>query len=254
MATNIDGCVREILDNGHCILPDQFPRPLLEQCNKDFQPILEDISRRIPDGNRGTHRWANGLAFGPPFYHSEFFNNDTVIKITSRILGEGMHISAFGMDTPIKGSEYQGIHADIPFMFPEDPNLQHPPVTLSVRFTFVDMTADNGPFSVAPGSHHLPRAETIAKAKSGEIELEPIYLKTGDVLISDARAIHRGTPNLSDAPRPFAVIVYNRSYYFTDGHAKLEAREDIPRLTNSFYQTLSQREQDLLRMIPRTTD
>ena len=109
-----------------------------------------------------------------------------------------MHIVYYGTDTPIKGSQLQKIHADIPFLFPQNPDHQHPPVTLSVRFTFGEMTLENGPFEVAPGTQHLPREETIAKLECGEIPMESLLLDVGNVIISDARTPHRGTPIFCD--------------------------------------------------------
>ena len=180
------------------------------------------MARRIPEGNRGPNRWAIGLPFAPPFYHSVFFLDETVNRICSRILGEDMHVVYYGTDTPVAGSGYQKVHADIPHLFPEDSDHRHPPVTLSVRFTFGDMTMENGPFEVAPGMQHLPREETLARLESGELPLEPLLLDIGDVIVSDARPPHRGTPNRTREPRPFAVIVYNRSWYFTES---MDARE-----------------------------
>ena len=50
-------------------------------------------------------------------------------------------------------------------------------------------------------------------------------LKAGDVLITDPRTLHRGTPNGTDTPRPFAVIVYNRYWYWSKIIERLEANE-----------------------------
>ena len=253
MSIDIDQCVEEILDLGHCILRDHFPRPVLEECRRGFLPLLEEVATRIPAGNRGPNRWAIGLPFARPFYHSAFFNDDTVIQIIRRILGEDMHISYYGTDTPIKGSEYQKFHADLPFLFPENLDHQHPPVLLSVRFIFGEMTLENGPFEVAERTQNLPRAATLEKAEAGQLPLRRLELAAGDVIISDPRTVHRGTPNHTDEPRPFAVIVHNRGYYFQEGHnKKLEANEGTPFLRESFYQTLSEQEQKLLRRIDRT--
>ena len=80
-----------------------------------------------------------------------------------------------------------------------------------------------------------------------------MFLKAGDVLISDPRTLHRGTPNLTDTPRPFIVISHNRSWYDLALHdRKLEANEDTSFLMESFYRTLSPLERQLLRRVPRT--
>ena len=253
MPADIDRCVEEVLTRGHCLLENQFPRDAVEACRAGFLPLLEEVAGRIPEGNRGPNRWAIGLPFAPPFYQSAFFLDETVNRICSRILGEDMHVVYYGTDTPVAGSEYQKVHADIPMLFPEDPNHRHPPATLSVRFTFGDMTMENGPFEVAPGMQHLPRQETLARLESGELRLEPLLLNAGDVIVSDARTPHRGTPNRTGEPRPFAVIVYNRSWYFTESMdaRELEANEETPRLTESFYRSLSEKEQFLLRRLKR---
>ena len=131
------------------------------------------------------HGWSNWAALAPPFYHSAFFNDDIVIEIIRHVVGEDMHIRYYGTDTPIKGSPYQHVHADIPLRFPNELDHRHPPATLSVRFTFVDMTMENGPFEVAARTQHLPRAKTLEEAESGKIPSEPLLLKVGDVMISD---------------------------------------------------------------------
>ena len=64
MSIDIDQCAGEILDLGHCILRDHFPRPEIEACRQGFLPLLEEVSARVPEGNR----WAIGLPFAPPFY------------------------------------------------------------------------------------------------------------------------------------------------------------------------------------------
>ena len=79
-----------------------------------------------------------------------------------------------------------------------------------------------------------------------------MLLRAGDVLISDARTLHRGTANRTNAPRPFAVIVYNRDWYHLESEFRLEANEETPMLLESFYRTLPTAEQQLLRRVPRT--
>ena len=44
MPIDIDECVAEILDIGHCILPDHFPRTALEECRQAFEPYYCKMS------------------------------------------------------------------------------------------------------------------------------------------------------------------------------------------------------------------
>ena len=252
MSFDVDKCVAEVLEIGHCILPGHFPKPAIEECHQAFLPLLNDVAARIPDGNCGPRRWAIGLPFAPPFYQSAFFSDDTVIQIVNTILGENICITYYGTDTPMKGSQHQRVHSDMPTLFPEEPAHRHPPSLLSVRFSLVDMTPENGPFEVAEGTHHLSKAEAEERIDSGRLSLEPLFLKAGDVLITDPRTLHRGSPNRTDAPRPFIVIVHNRHWYYIEHDERLESNKGTPLLMDSFYQTLSLREKDLLRRVRRT--
>jgi hypothetical protein len=62
------------------------------------------------------------------------------------------------------------------------------------------------------------------------------------MMIRDVRTLHRGTPNRGTAPRPMAVIGYNRA-----AHSRPQLRITIPKTT---YQTLSPRARNLLRLNP----
>ena len=78
---------------------------------------------------------------------------------------------------------------------------------------------------------------------NGNAPLIAIPMELGDVMIRDVRALHRGTPNLTDAPRPMVVIGYSRSWYF-----RPEVHIDVP---HDVYEGLSARAKRLLRHMPK---
>ena len=53
-----------------------------------------------------------------------------------------------------------------------------------------------------------------ALVRLGEAPLLRAPMQRGDVMIRDVRHIHRGTPNLTDTPRPMVVIGYSRRWLF----------------------------------------
>jgi ectoine hydroxylase-related dioxygenase (phytanoyl-CoA dioxygenase family) len=71
-------------------------------------------------------------------------------------------------------------------------------------------------------------------------------MELGDVMIRDVRALHRGTPNNTDAPRPMVVIGYSRSWYF-----RPEVHIDVPR---DVFQRLGPKAKRLLRHMPQVDD
>jgi hypothetical protein len=68
-------------------------------------------------------------------------------------------------------------------------------------------------------------------------------MELGDVMVRDVRALHRGTPNRTDQPRPMVVIGYSRSWYF-----RPEVHIDVPADAD---ERLSLRAKRLLRYMPR---
>lgn len=77
-----------------------------------------------------------------------------------------------------------------------------PSFQLAVNFPLIDVTEENGPFDVARGTHMMSKGEALRRLESGEVKLEPVLLKSGDVMIRDVRHLHRGTPNRTNTPRP----------------------------------------------------
>ncbi len=92
---------------------------------------------------------------------------------------------------------------------------------------------------------HFPKA-TLLAWRDGRLPLHAITMELGDVMIRDVRALHRGTPNRTELPRPMVVIGYSRSWYF-----RPEVRIDVP---DAVYQQLAPRAKCLLRHMPRVNE
>lgn len=222
MPIDIDEKATEILEDGFCILRDHYPRKAVTDCFDAFLPtLLEFVEANRENPNRGPERHYITLPFKPPLYNQKFFFDETVLAIVKAVLGEKVLIDQFASDTPLQGSDYQKVHADVPLLFPEQPDLFHPPLILAVNFSFIDITPEMGPFEVARGTHKIPREETIQKTEAGDIPLEPLLLNAGDLLIRDPRCLHRGTPNRTDTPRPVAVFSFIRGWYYRNREKNL---------------------------------
>ena len=171
------------------------------------------------------------------------FNDDTILAIAKGILGEQVIIDGFASDTPFKGSVHQEVHADLPELFPERPDLILPPHILVVNWPFVDVTTKNGPFQIAAGTHLLPKTEALSRIDAGEFPLKSLLMKVGDVMVRDPRCLHRGSPNLTDTPRVQAGFTLLRPWYHRH-------RRDRNAIARSYLETLSDREKSLLQRLP----
>ena len=240
---NIQDCVRQILEDGYCVLRGHFPVDAVEACRVAFGPIAEAyLAENADNSNRGLNRHYIPLPFRPPLYNPAFFNNDTILAIASGILGEQLVLSSFASDTPFIGSVHQDVHTDLPLLYPEQPDLILPPHFLAVNWPFVDVTPERGPFQIAEGTHLLSKAEGLARTKAGDFPLKSLLMEVGDVMIRDPRCLHRGSPNLTSTPRVLAGFGLVRPWFY-------RPHPDRHPIARSYWETLSEREQRLLQRL-----
>ncbi len=242
----LESFAQTALADGYCVLRDHFSKTTLEIWREAFTPLLRaHIEREGHLLNRGSERYYVTLPFAEPFADPTIYEDDDVMAIVERLVGEDAVMPQLATDTPLLGSDYQDIHRDAPPLFPEIAQ-ETPPFQLAVNFPLVDVTQENGPFEVARGTHMLTKAEGMRRLETGEVKLEAITLKLGDVMIRDVRGLHRGTPNRTNVPRPMCVIGYSRRWLL-----RPEVSIRIPRAA---LDTLSPRARHLLRFNPIVDD
>jgi hypothetical protein len=239
---HIQALTQAVLQDGFCILRNHFSPDTLKAWHQAFTPLLEDhIAREGDLQNRGAARYYVTLPFMAPFAEPAIYENDTILALVERLVGQDAVMCQLATDTPLLGSAYQAVHRDAPPLFPEIAQ-ETPPFQLAINFPLVDVTLENGPFEVARGTHILTKEEGFQRLESGAAQLEPVTLNVGDVMIRDVRGLHRGTPNRTNIPRPMVVIGYSRRWLF-----RPEVSIQVPR---AVLDTLSDRARHLLRFNP----
>ena len=234
--------IEAVLSSGFCILPEHFAAKKINAWAEAFAPLLETHIRRAGDlQNRGPGRYYVTLPFTTPFADPDFFEDDDILHVVWGLLGTDAVMCQLATDTPVPGSEYQDIHRDALPLFPEL-RKETPPFQLAVNFPLVAVSEENGPFEIARHTHMLTKEEGLARIEAGEVELEPLIMQLGDVMIRDVRCLHRGTPNRTATPRPMVVIGYSRRWLF-----RPEVSVRIPRTA---LDSLSERARHLLRFNP----
>ena len=238
----IESFAQSVLKDGYCVVPNHFCPVTLNSWCEAFAPMLSDhIVREGKLQNRGAARYYVTLPFSTPFADPSIYEDEDILAIAKALVGEDMVMCQLATDTPLLGSEYQDVHRDAPPLFPET-DQETPPFQLAVNFPLVDVTLENGPMEIACGTHMMSKAEGLRRIQSGEIKLEPVTMRLGDVIIRDVRGLHRGTPNHTQTPRPMVVIGYSRRWLF-----RPEVSIQIPQPA---LDTLSERARQLLRFNP----
>lgn len=225
-----------------CILRDHIASDVLDAWRAAFAPLLQEhIRREGHRQNRGAGRYYATLPFEGVFADARVFEDADILAIVENTVGRDFVFCQLATDTPVRGSDYQELHRDAPPLFPEW-GRETPPFQLAVNFSLVDVTPENGPLETSRGTHMMEKAQALADIAEQRIALEPVYLRAGDVLIRDVRAIHRGTPNRTDEPRPMVVLGYSRRWLL-----RPEVSIQVPRAT---FERLSAAARHMLRFNP----
>jgi hypothetical protein len=234
--------ISELQEQGYCVLREHFSRPLIDACRDAFWPhLLASLEERRHEPNRGPHRFFLPMPFEPPCFVPEFFFDDEVLNIVRALMDNRAVADQWGCDVPVRGSDFQGIHADYQRpLFDEAPDLLLPPYMLVVNFGLVRIAPENGPLEIAPGTYRMPRNEALQAVESGEIEMRPVPMEVGDVLIRHPWALHRGTPNITDTPRALVSIRYVRRWY-------ADSSREVESLPRAVWESLTPEQQNMMR-------
>ncbi len=108
----------ECLRDGFSLVRDHFPRDKMQVWHEAFMPLLKkhiEIEGHLK--NRGPGRYYVTLPFAEPFADPSIFADDDVMAVMELLLGKDIVMPQLATDTPLKGSEYQDIHRDMPPIF-----------------------------------------------------------------------------------------------------------------------------------------
>lgn len=212
-------------DNGFFTVNGVFSDADCEQMAAEFDRL------HAAEGDRGGHEVH--VEPGAPRV-SNIYNKTTVydrclvikplLAASAYLLGE-FKLHGANLRNPVKGKGHQDLHADVAKMFPDDWWVSN------AIITFDDMSADNGPTRVVPGSHKWqpinvpavnrgdwtptpPTPEETARIPKdlaapypGEVRVE---VPRGSVIIINSSLWHGGTTNVSGKNRRVLHLTYTR--------------------------------------------
>ena len=238
---SVQRTIDEVRDQGFCVLRGHFPSRLVDACRSAFWPRLLAYLDSGQASNRGPHRHFLAMPFEPPCFAPQFFFDPDVLGIVRGLMDDRVVADQWGCDVPVRGSEYQDVHADYQRpLFPEVPDLALPVYAVVVSFGLVQIAREHGPIEIAPGTHRMTRMDALRAVKAGELALEAVPLELGDVLLRNPWTLHRGTPNMTDTPRALVTIRYVRRWYG-------DASRDVEPLPRTTWASLTAEQQSMMR-------
>jgi ectoine hydroxylase-related dioxygenase (phytanoyl-CoA dioxygenase family) len=237
-AVDLDRLADDLARDGICSIPELIPQDKVARWKTALDEIVAAREGR-PGGlaPRGPGRHYLTIPWVEPFADPEVFANPTILGVLDRVFAQEYVMVQLGADIAGPGSEFQKVHRDYRPLF--DDSVVTPLYALAVNFPLVEVTEDNGPFQMARGTHVLSRDDGLARIESGESRIESLYAQPGDVTIRTPLALHRGTPNTTDEPRPMIVLGYVMHWLHTP-----EVEIEVPR---ALYESWPEKTRSLLR-------
>jgi hypothetical protein len=212
--------LKELELNGFVVLRGFLPVDLVHAMREELAPLLEaEYRQALADGfkkGRGAGRLS--LHLGPyadlmrgALADPRYRQHPVIEELVDAVLGPGAwEPHRMVVESVWQGSAFMGWHSD---QMPEEtarPAEVNRPIRVTYNIPLVDFTWSTGATEFLPGSHHLPRNYN----DDFDLRLVPHVwpvrpeLRVGDALLRDGHTLHRGTPNLSDAPRPMLDRTY----------------------------------------------
>lgn len=223
----VERLLNELYVNGFAVMEDAIPIPTIERIHAAFLPMLEHVRDReremghpergdiragcgrLQHPNRYTMQWPWEGALACP----EIAEHPTLLALLEAYWEtDDFLVTCLHSNNPYPGSIHQHWHRDIQLMAPHVAMARVP--HFGVKFPLVDTDVENGSFEVLPSTQFLadPSREGAYDAiiESGFYPHRTrLNMKRGTLWVQDPRALHRGTPNRSGAPRPELVICYS---------------------------------------------
>ena len=205
--TALDQYADDLNRDGICVLEGVFDAALIKRWADAFEALVKERRGR-PGGlaPRGPGRFYVSLPWTAPFADPDVFANPNVLGVLNRVFAQEYVMVQLAADTPERGSTYQDVHRDYRPLFAD--NVVTPLYALAVNFALCDVTADNGPFEMVRGTHVIPKEQGLRDVAEKRRPIEAFPMRAGDVMIRTPLALHRGTPNNTDQPRPMVVMGY----------------------------------------------
>ncbi len=216
------GWLRELRVNGFVILRGFVDVAWVVALREQLVPILNGEFERYRKGEAQTQRATNRLALDlsryaklldGPLGDPRYRQHPVIEELVGEVFGgaDRWRRGWSQVECVWPGSVHMDWHSDQTPEESPDPDRMNEPVRLTYNVPLVEFSWASGAMEILPGTHHLPR-NLLRTALKDVRNLYPVRLdlSLGDAVLRDGNGMHRGTPNLSDAPRPMLDQTYKR--------------------------------------------
>lgn len=247
VCNSFDHAIDVFLSSGCCIIPKALPKKFVSKCKEKASADLQYLNTQLQnrkdqalqshnehllarvargdfrelvdrDGGRRDIRFQLDR---PPFTSPCLVYNSMTYSLVKELLGGGeINLLYAGVmwALPVKekggcvDSASQKWHADGGHLFD---HIHLPPHCINVFYPLVDLTKQNGPTDVLPGTHNNTWNNTITTT-----DALSLCCQAGDAILFDYRLQHRGRANFTNEPRPILYLAYAKSFFRDAGNTR----------------------------------
>jgi len=209
---------KEFRLNGFVVLRGFLPPDLVRAMHEQLLPLVLAEHERATRGESQALRSPGRLSLdlghairvlGGPLGDERYARHPEIEDLVRSILGpDGTWKRGWTqVECAFLGSAFMSWHSDVPFdaaASDEAPRTTR----LTYNIPLVDFTWANGTLEMLPGTQRLPRRFLADRFHDIQVYPVPLHLRVGDAILRDGNTLHRGTPNLTDAPRPMLDQTY----------------------------------------------
>jgi ectoine hydroxylase-related dioxygenase (phytanoyl-CoA dioxygenase family) len=196
---------------GAVVMNNVFSPESLDEVNRAYRTKYgntTDASQEV--GDKHTMR---AIEVEQPFNDPSLFAPDAVMPVQRRLLGENCVLDAYVAVTSRPDSEDQHVHVDFPILYDEDEGLSQslPPYAITLAILLIPLDAMTGVTRVWPGTHQ--GGIDWKNTQPDLMDSVSIFPEHGGCYLFDARLLHGGTANYSQAERPILHLIYCRPWW-----------------------------------------
>ncbi len=212
----------EYKENGYTIFEAVFSRGQMDAWIARYDDLVQ---RQTPLGAERPTRWLSSVVEYEPWLMLPAVNNPDILDFAERVMGpfvqlDNLTFMAFPSypRAEIEGRT-SGWHRDIWAWVPPGNDYIAPLACNAITY-LQDLSDENGPLRVVPGSHREPVMVAPDNLHAPHPREVLVYPKAGDIVFTHCALLHSGTPNYSGKLRYFFSIYYNRSWLrYRDNHS-----------------------------------
>ena len=208
---SLDEHLAEFKRDGFTLLPQMLDPAWIREMRDGF----EELEGRIPNADGSRPSAITNVLEHQPEPVLRALSNERLLDFAEMLVGPHVQLESITFrrtpPQPEKDSAALGFHRDMFAFFPED-GVYHRPLLFNALSYLQDLTDENGPLRIIPGSHMRALRMSPEEARRPHPEEVIVYPKAGDTAVFHCSMLHSGSPNRSGDYRYLFFLTFNHSW------------------------------------------